>query len=105
MSCEARQGGEKGDAAYQSDFEVQITPSMVTLRRKDGQVAEALTGRISDGHLELKGVGYSIEHPELIWKFRFNGDFLAGPLAYSGTGNMLLGADPIRRCDVTIKRI
>ena len=105
MRCEARHGNAASDAAYQSDFDVQMTNSTVTLRRKNEQVAEALTGRVSDGRLELKGVGYSVEHPEDIWKFRFNGDFQAGPLVYSGKGNMLLGADAIRSCDLTIKRI
>jgi len=105
MRCAARHGSEASDAAYQSEFEVQVTNSTVTLRRKNDQVAEALTGRISDGRLDLKGVGYKVEHPEEIWKFRFNGDFQPGPLVYSGKGNMLSGADVIRDCDVTIKRI
>jgi len=105
MRCAARHGSEASDVAYQSEFEVQVTNSTVTLRRKNDQVAEALTGRISDGRLELKGVGYKVEHPEEIWKFRFNGDVQSGPLVYSGKGNMLSGADIIRDCDVTIKRI
>ena len=106
MQCAARPGGAPADAAYQADFDVQVVESTVTLRRKDDKVAEALTGRIADGLLELKGVGYRLDQPDEIWKFRFTGNYQGGTVAqpYNGAGNMLLGRDAIRACQVTIRR-
>lgn len=106
MQCTARQGGAPADAAYQADFDVQVVESTVTLRRRDDKVAEALTGRIADGLLELKGVGYRLDQPDEIWKFRFTGNYQSGTVAqpYSGAGSMLLGREAIRACQVTIRR-
>ena len=62
-------------------------------------------GRVTEGRLELKGVGYRVEHTENVWRFRFSGDFQPAPLVYSAKGHMLLGADVIRSCEIMIRQL
>jgi hypothetical protein len=105
MSCDARHNQEKERPAYQAKFEMDVTGSTVNVYRKNNVVVETLTGHIANNALDLRGVGYRISSPGMLWQFRFNGEFPAGASIFSGTGSMLLSGNPIRTCDLTMTRI
>lgn len=105
MSCDARHNQEKERPAYQAKFEMDVTGSTVNIYRKNNLVVETLTGHIANNTLDLRGIGYLTTSPGMLWQFRFNGEFPVGASIFSGRGNMLLGGNPIRTCDLTMTRI
>jgi hypothetical protein len=105
MTCEARPDKGQFHEGYQARFDVEVAGPAVTMRRKNAMVAEALTGRANNSRIDLRGVGYRLDNPDLIWQFRFAGDFPAGATIVTAKGSMMVGVKPVRQCEVVITRI
>jgi len=100
MSCGALTGTGRNPSAYQARFTMDVNDRTVSAYRKNDIYVETLTGNIANNMLDLQGIGYRISAPDVIWQFRFNGEFAAGAKVYSGKGHMLRSGTPIRDCDL-----
>jgi hypothetical protein len=104
MSCDARKDGGVASAAYQAKFDMEVAGSAVTLHRQTALVMETLSGNIDDGAVDLRGLGYRMNDKTKMWQMNIKGEFMPGGNTFSGRGNMLLRAKPIRNCNVTMVR-
>ncbi|HEY4318816.1 MAG TPA: hypothetical protein VGN04_14545 [Herbaspirillum sp.] len=102
MACDARKDSGATAAAYQAKFDMEVAGSAVTLHRQNANVRETLSGDIEDGAVDLHGIGYRLANKSKMWQLRIQGAFLPDGNTFSGKGNMLLGAKPIRNCDLTM---
>jgi len=105
MTCQARADQGEYSQAYQARFEAEVGSDSVTLHRRNGMVAEALTGQLGRDRLDLTGFGYRLSNPDLMWKYRFNGVIKAGAPIYAVKGDMLRGEESIRKCELVIARM
>jgi hypothetical protein len=100
MACEARK--DIARPPYQAKFEMDVSDASVIVHRETPKVVETLSGRVTNGMLDLRGTGHLTDSPAKGWTFRFNGEFPAGATIFSSKGNMLLQGRAIRTCELTM---
>ena len=86
---------------YQARFIAEVNGDQVTLHRKNVVAEEVLSGTIVGDNLELNGMGYRLQQPNLPWQFRFSGTFTGNAKIYTAKGDMLTKANrSARSCTI-----
>jgi hypothetical protein len=104
MACGARRDDRPDAAAYEARFAVDVQGQTVRAHRKTADVEETLSGEVRNAQLELRGTGNRIADPSRSWRLDVSGTFPPGATSYVGKGNMLVGGQAIRACELRMTR-